>query len=175
MLSELGKESVIALRGPGSFFGEGCLDGRPERVTAVTTTNACEILRLDQSAVTRALADDPAFSRIFPAFLVDRTEKLKADLLDQIFHSSEKRRARILLTLAKSGITAEPNVIASSATQDVLADMVGTTRLRINQFMTKFRKLGYLDYDRAIRVHNALLDIIFEEPQNDDGAEPAQR
>ncbi len=167
VVSEQGKEGIIALLGPGSFFGEGCLDGRPMRTSTVTTTGACKIVRLRPDHVMRSLTDDPEFSKVFFRFLLGRTEKLKADLIDQLFNSSEKRLARILLTLANAGMDAKTNVIAFPVNQELLANMVGTTRSRINRFMNKFRKLGYIDYGDEIRVHNSLINIILDEASHD--------
>jgi CRP/FNR family cyclic AMP-dependent transcriptional regulator len=168
VISEHGKEGIVALLGPDDFFGEGSLDDRPLRTSTLTATSTCEIVRLSRALVVRMLGDDPAFSRAFLAFLLGRTEKLKADLIDQLFNSSEKRLARILLTLANSGMGGHSNLIALPITQDVLANMVGTTRSRINQFMNKFRKLGYIDYNGQIQVHNSLLNIILIDSQNSD-------
>lgn len=167
VVSEQGKEGIIALLGPGSFFGEGCLDGRPHRVSTVTAADACKIARLRPETVMQALTGDPGFARVFFKFLLGRTEKLKADLIDQLFNSSEKRLARILLTLANTGIDAKSNLIAFPVSQEVLANMVGTTRSRINQFMNKFRKLRYIEYDDRIKVHNSLLNVILDEHPHD--------
>ena len=158
--SERGKEGVIALLGPGSFFGEGCLNHRPLRTTTVTATSACKIACIQAESVARALREDPAFSRVFVNFLIARNEKLKDDLIDQLFNSSEKRLARILLTLANSWTGPESNRLPISVNQEVLANMVGTTRPRINQFMNKFRKLGYVEYDDDIKVHDSLINVI---------------
>ena len=175
VLSDQGKEGVIAMLGPGDFFGEGCLDGRTHRASTITTTNACEIVRLGRDAIRRALAEDTAFSQMFFRWILHRNEKLKTDLLDQLFYSSEKRLARILLTLANTGPGDTSRVISIPVTQETLAQMVGTTRARINQFMTKFRKLGYVEYDGTIRVNDALLNVILEEPGNGDDGRSTRR
>jgi CRP/FNR family transcriptional regulator, cyclic AMP receptor protein len=167
VVSERGKEGVIALLGPGNFFGQAVLDGRRKRVSTATTTSACKIVRLDADVVMQALAADPAFSRVFVRFLLGRTEQLKADLIDQLFNSSEKRLARILLTLANTGIDTQANLIAFPISQEVLAHMVGTTRSRINQFMNKFRKLGYVEYDDRIKVYNSLMNVVLQEDADD--------
>jgi len=163
VLSEQGREGVVAILGPGDFFGEGYLGGRLTRMSMVTATSACEVMRMDRATVARALEGDSALCKLFMTFLLDRNEKLKDDLLDQLFNSSEKRLARILMTLASSGLDDQSGMITVPITQETLANMVGTTRSRINQFMTKFRKLGYIEYNGQIRVHNSLLNIILND------------
>lgn len=164
VVSEQGKEGVVALLGAASFFGEGCLDGPPLRTSTVTAANTCRVVSIGKDVVQRALAADPAFASVFVRFLLGRTAKLKADLVDQLFNSSEKRLARILLTLAKAGLGSEISVIVPPVTQELLANMVGTTRPRINQFMNKFRELGHIDYDGSrIKVRNTLLDVILKD------------
>jgi CRP/FNR family cyclic AMP-dependent transcriptional regulator len=170
VVSEQGREGIVALLGPGSFFGEGCLDGPPTRFVTVTTTSPCKVVRLRPQAVKQAIADDPEFTRVFLKFTLGRAEKLKVDLINQLFDSSEKRLARILLALANTGTDAESNLIAFPVSQEVLAKMVGTTRSRINQFMNKFRKLGYVEYNGQIRVYNSLLNVILGDQASD--AEP---
>jgi len=162
---EHGKERAIAILGTGDFFGEGCLYGRRHRISTITAIGRSEIVHIGKDVIKHALAGDPAFARLFFQFILQRNEKLKADLVDQLFNSSEKRLARILLTLANRR-DAKSNFIAISITQETLANMVGTTRARINQFMRKFSKLGYIEYDGVIRVHNSLLNIISEETHN---------
>ncbi len=167
IFSEYGKEAVIGILGPGDFFGEGCLDGQLLRNSTIATTAACEIVRLDRPVVVAALNDDPAFAQSFMHFMLDRNQKLQADLIDQLFNSSEKRLARILLTLANTGLGTQSNTI-TMAIQEMLATMVGTTRSRINQFMNKFRKLGYINYNGHIEVNNSLLNLILhDQPQSD--------
>jgi CRP/FNR family cyclic AMP-dependent transcriptional regulator len=172
VISEHGKEGIVAILRPGDFFGEGCLGFRRTRATTVTAASACEIVRLGQATAIRALQEDPAFPAMFMEFLIERNEKLKDDFLDQLFNSSEKRLARILITLAKIDIGDQSSFVFPQVTQETLANMVGTTRSRINQFMTKFRKLGYVDYNGTIRVHDTLHDFILEDPSN---APPTRR
>jgi CRP-like cAMP-binding protein len=160
VISEQGREGVVAILRSGDFFGEGCLSYRLVRASMVTATCVCEIVRMERASAIRALKEDPAFSARLMKFLLDRNEKLKSDLLDQLFNSSEKRLARILLTLAGTGHDEQSNLITIPITQETLANMVGTTRSRINQFMTKFRKLGYIEYNGQIEVYNSLLNII---------------
>jgi CRP-like cAMP-binding protein len=166
ILSDQGKEAVIALLGPGDFFGEGGLNGRPDRTSSVIVTSLSEICRLNLDAIKRALAADPEFSKRFFKFILQRNEKLKADLIAQLFNSSEKRLARILLTLANPRPDEQSSVIPLPITQEMLAQMVGTTRARINQFMRKFRELGYIEYDGAIRVRDSLQNVILEDTHN---------
>jgi CRP-like cAMP-binding protein len=157
---------VITILGPGDFFGEGCMDGGLLRGSTITTTSACEIARFDRATISRAIAADPVFAELFITFILHRNQKLQADLIDQLFNSSEKRLARILLTLANTGLSAQSNVIGVPINQEMLANMVGTTRSRINQFMNKFRKLGYIEYTGKIKVNNSLLNLILhDQPQ----------
>ncbi len=162
VVSEHGKEGVIALLGPSDFFGEDCLDDRLWRPSTAITAGACKIARFSKDVISRAISHDAAFSNIFIKHLLGRNEHLKVDLADHLFNSSEKRLARILLTLANVGTGERSSVIAIPVTQETLAAMVGTTRSRINQFMIKFRKLGYIEYDGRIKVHNSLLNIILD-------------
>lgn len=168
VISEHGKEGVVAMLRNGEFFGEGCLVNRIARATTVTAASACEIVRLSRATAIRALNEEPAFSALFMDFLLSRNEKLKDDLLDQLFNSSERRLARVLLTLANTGLDDQAYMITIPISQETLANMVGTTRSRINQFMTKFRKLGYIEYDGQIRVHNSLMNIILNDKSRDD-------
>lgn len=168
--SEDGKEAVIAILGARDFFGEGCLNGQLSRRTSIATAGACEIAQFDQAMIKRALSDNPAFSNVFLNFLLRQNEKLKADLIDQLFSSSERRLARILLILAKIGQAEQSSVIALPINQELLANMVGTTRPRINQFMNKFRKLGYIEYNGRIKVHGSLLNLLLYDQSQDDEA-----
>ena len=163
IFSEYGKEAVIGILSAGDFFGEGCLDGKLQQNSSIAATSDSEIVRLDRAVIVRALRDDPAFAKLFVGFLLERNQKLQADLIDQLFNSSEKRLARILLTLANTGLGTQSNTITMAISQEMLATMVGTTRSRINQFMNKFRKLGYIDYNGKIEVKNFLLNLILHD------------
>jgi CRP/FNR family transcriptional regulator, cyclic AMP receptor protein len=165
--SESGKEAVLAVIGADRFVGEGCLRSRTARVVSVTTTSPSEIARFDRSLVLRALDTDPAFIMTFLHFLLDVNEKLRADLTDQFFSSSEKRLARILLMLSNIELGGEPSPIDWPVNQETLASMVGTTRSRINQFMNKFRKLGFIDYKDKIIVNDSLFGLILGEQKSD--------
>ena len=170
IISEYGKEAVIGILTPGDFFGEGCLDGQLLQNSTIATTSDSEIVRLDRAAVVRALHEDPAFAQLFMHFVLDRNQKLQADLIDQLFNSSEKRLARILLTLANTGLGTKTNTITMAINQEMLATMVGTTRSRINHFMNKFRDLGYIDYNGKIEVNNSLLNLILHDQSNSEAA-----
>ena len=170
IISEFGKEAVVGILSAGDFFGEGCLDAELSRKSTMTATADSEIVRMEKTAVARALHDDPQFTKTIVNFLLQRNRKLQADLLDQLFNSSEKRLARILLTLANSGGGPQSSTIPMAISQEMLATMVGTTRSRINQFMNKFRKLGYIDYDGKIEVRNSLMNLILESQHQDDEA-----
>ncbi len=161
--SELGKEAVIAILHAGDFFGESCLDKELLWSATITAVGDCKIAQFEKSTVIRALNDDPNFAKLFLTFLLSWNESLKADLIDHFFNSSEKRLARILLALSNVGEQGASHFIIVPINQEMLAKMVGTTRSRINGFMTKFRKLGYIDYDGAIEVHNSLFKIIAAE------------
>jgi CRP-like cAMP-binding protein len=167
--SDFGKEAVIAILDAGAFFGEACMDGRLLRTSTVAAVSDCRIARFERSAVMRALADDPAFLTIFLSFILGRSEKLKTDLVDHLFNSSEKRLARILLTLGHSGDAPISNFVTVPMNQEILAKMVGTTRSRINGFMNKFRKLGYISYNGKIEVHQSLFNVIVPEYEKADG------
>jgi CRP/FNR family transcriptional regulator, cyclic AMP receptor protein len=160
VVSDHGKEGVIALFGPGEFFGEGCLAGQTVRLASAVTTVASNIVRIDRASMIRLLHDQPAFAEKFMAFLVARNIQVEADLVDQLFNSSEKRLARLLLLLANFNNDGKLHPIVPKISQEVLAARVGTTRGRINSFMNKFRKLGLIEYNGSIKVHTALLNVV---------------
>jgi len=167
VFSERGKEGVVALLGPGSIFGEGCLIGHKYRTANAVATSACELVRIGTEAARRALAEDSSFAQLFFRWVLDRNEKLKAGLRDQLLYTNEKRLARILLALANGDTESRaPRAIPLPITQETLAQMVGTTRARINRFMKKFRERGYVDYNGMIRVHDSLRSIFLKESPN---------
>jgi CRP-like cAMP-binding protein len=168
ILSEFGKEAVIAILGPGDFFGEGCVEGQLPRRSTITAAGATEVARVERAVVIRALEEDPAFIRSFTHFLLDRNHKLQSNLVDQLFNSSEKRLARILLTLANSGTGPNSSLITIPVNQEMLASMVGTTRSRINQFMNKFRKMGFIEYNGHIKVNESLMNVILQDQVSDE-------
>jgi CRP/FNR family cyclic AMP-dependent transcriptional regulator len=166
VISEQGKEAVIAVLGPGDFFGEGCLNGHPLRLATVTAMDECVITRLAKAAMIAAIHDEPDFSELFMSYLLARNSRIEEDLIDQLFNSSEKRLARVLLLLANFGKEGKPEPIVGKLTQETLAEMVGTTRSRVSFFMNKFRKLGFIDYNGKLEVHNSLLNVVlYDKPE----------
>jgi len=163
VVSEQGKEAVVAILGANEFFGEGCLAGQAQRIATVTAMTECVIMRLEKGAVVDAIHREPAFSEMFIAHLIGWTIRVEADLVDQLFNSSEKRLARMLLLLANFGKESKPEPIIAKISQETLAEMVGTTRSRVSFFMNKFRKLGFIDYNGSIHVHSSLLNVVLHE------------
>jgi len=160
VVSDQGKEGVIALFGPGDFFGEGCLAGQLLRMASAVATAPSTLVRIERDVMSRLLHDKVDFSEKFMAFLVTRNMQVEADLVDQLFNSSEKRLARLLLQLANFNNDGELRPIFPKISQEVLAARVGTTRSRINYFMNKFRRLGLIEYNGSVKVHTALLNVI---------------
>lgn len=170
VISEQGKEGVLALLRQGDFFGERCLAGKDlRRNKNVVAASRCEIARFDCRLIQKALEEDTDFLRVFLQVVLDKSRKIQEDLVDQLFNSSERRLARILLSLAQTEVDADTNLISEPITQETLASMVGTTRSRISQFMTKFRKHGYIDYNGQIRVHRSLLTMVLGDESRDAG------
>jgi CRP/FNR family transcriptional regulator, cyclic AMP receptor protein len=160
VISEAGKEAVVALHGSGDFFGEGCLTGQPLRLATVIAITDCIIMRLDKAAIVRTLHDEPQFSERFMSYILARNARVEEDLVDQLFNSSEKRLARVLLLMANFGKEARPEPIIAKISQETLAEMVGTTRSRVSFFMNRFRKLGFIKYNGDLEVHNSLLNVV---------------
>src|ERR1700716_733900 len=152
VVSEQGKEAVVAMLETNDFFGEGCLAGQAQRIATVATMTDSVIMRLEKAAIVRVIHQEPAFSEMFIAHLLSRAIRVEADLVDQLFNSSEKRLARLLLLLANFGKDEKPEPILAKISQETLADMIGTTRSRVSFFMNKFRKLGLIDYNGSIEV-----------------------
>ena len=166
VISEQGKEAVVAILGPGEFFGEGCLAGQTQRIATVAIMTEAVVMRLDKTAIVRVIHKEPAFSELFIAHLLGRTIRIEADLVDQLFNSSEKRLARLLLLLANFGKEGKPEPIIAKISQETLAEMIGTTRSRVSFFMNKFRKLGFIQYNGSIEVHSSLLNaVLHDQPQ----------
>jgi CRP-like cAMP-binding protein len=166
VVSEQGKEAVVAILGPDEFCGEGCLTGQPRRMATAVAMTECEIMRLEKAAMVRVIHEEPAFSEMFVAHLLARTIRVEEDLVDQLFNSSEKRLARALLLLANFGKESRPEAINAKVSQEMLAEMIGTTRSRVSHFMNKFRKLGFIDYNGHLEVHSSLLNVVLhEQPQ----------
>ncbi len=159
-----GKEATIALVSGGEFVGEDCMvSAHPLRLSTATAMTECELLKISKAEMLRALSQESAFSNVFVSFLLVRNARMQADLVDQLFNSSEKRLARILLLLAQFGKESKPEVVVPKISQEVLAEMIGTTRSRVSFFMNRFRKLGFIEYNGEIRVHNSLLNIFLQE------------
>jgi CRP/FNR family transcriptional regulator, cyclic AMP receptor protein len=166
VLSEEGKEAVVALLGTGDFFGEGCLAGEALRLSTVSALTKSVIARISKADITRVIHEEPAFAELFISHLLARNSRVEEDLVDQLFNSSEKRLARILLLLANFGKEGRPEPIIAKVSQETLAEMIGTTRSRVSFFMNKFRKLGLIDYNGSIKVHSSLLNVVLrEQPQ----------
>jgi CRP-like cAMP-binding protein len=164
VISESGKEAVVALHAKGDFFGEGCLTGQPLRLATVTAMTDCVITRLEKAAIVRVLRDEPKFSEMFMAYLLARNSQVEEDLVDQLFNSSEKRLARVLLLMAKFGKEeGTPERVIAKISQKTLAEIVGTTRPRVSAFMNKFRKLGFIEYNGDLAVHNSLLNVVLHD------------
>ena len=166
VVSEQGKEAVVAILGTNDFFGEGCLAGQARRISTVAAMTDSTIVRLDKAAIVRVLHEEPAFSEMFISHLLGRAIRVEADLVDQLFNSSEKRLARLLLLLANFGKEAKPEPVIAKISQETLAEMIGTTRSRVSFFMNKFRKLGFINYNGGIEVHSSLLNVVLhDQPQ----------
>jgi CRP-like cAMP-binding protein len=163
VVSEHGKEAVIAILGPDEFCGEGSLAGQPLRMATARAMTTCEVMRIEKQALVRVLHEEPAFSEMFVAHLLDRTIRVEADLVDQLFNSSEKRLARALLILANFGKEGKPETVIAKISQETLAEMIGTTRPRVSHFMNKFRKLGFIDYNGHLEVHSSLLSVVLND------------
>ncbi len=163
VVSQHGKEAVVAMLGSNDFFGEGCLAGQAKRIATATAVTDSVIVRLDQMAIRRVIQREPVFSELFIAYLLGRTLRVEADLVDQLFNSTEKRLARLLLLMAKFGKEGKLEPIIPKVSQETLAEMIGTTRSRVNFFMNKFRKLGFIDYNGRIEVHTSLLDAVLHD------------
>lgn len=163
VISKQGKEAVIGILGLHDFFGEGCLSGQPLRMAAATAMTDCQIMRLEKAETIRVLHDEPSFSELFLAHLLTRNTRLEEDLVDQLFNSSEKRLARVLLLLANFGKEGKPEPVVAKISQETLAEIVGTTRARVSHFMNKFRKLGLIDYNGGLYVHSSLMNILLHD------------
>ena len=154
---------MVALLGEGHFFGEGCLAGQQVRMSTATAISECTIVRLEKAAAIRVLHDEPSFSELFLKYILSRNIRIEEDLVDQLFNSSEKRLARVLLLLANFGKEGTPEKVIPKMSQETLAEIVGTTRSRISFFMNKFRKLGFIDYNGELEVHSSLLNVVLHD------------
>jgi len=163
VISKTGKEAVIGLLKEGDFLGENCLTGEPLRLCSAIALTDCSLMRIEKNVMIKALHEEPALSEIFVAYLLARNTQYEADLVDQLFNSSEKRLARILLLLARFGKEGKPEALVPKISQETLAEMVGTTRSRVSFFMNRFRKLGFIQYNGGLHVHSSLLNIILHD------------
>jgi CRP/FNR family transcriptional regulator, cyclic AMP receptor protein len=165
VVSEIGKEATVGILNDGDFFGEGALGGQPLRMGSATALTDCELLQIDKKAMILALHREHTFSDLFVAYLLARNIRYEEDLVDQLFNSSEKRLARVLLLLAHFGKEGVPETVVPKISQETLAEMVGTTRSRVSFFMNRFRKLGFIDYDAGsgLRVHSSLLNVVLHD------------
>ena len=163
VLSEQGKEAIVAILGIGDFCGEGCLAGQPRRMATAAAMEESAIMRLEKAAMIRLLHDEPEFSERFMSHLLARNIRVEADLVDQLFNSSEKRLARLLLILAKFGKEGKPEPVIAKISQETLAEMIGTTRSRVSFFMNRFRKMGLIDYNGHLEIHSSLLNVVLHD------------
>jgi CRP/FNR family transcriptional regulator, cyclic AMP receptor protein len=164
VVSKVGKEATIAILSPTDFFGEGCLAGQPLRTGSATAMTDCELMRVDNNAMQSALHREHKLSDMFVAYLLRRNIRYEEDLVDQLFNSSEKRLARVLLLLAHFGKEGVPETVIPKMSQETLAEMVGTTRSRVSFFMNRFRKLGFVDYgESGLQVHSSLLNVVLHD------------
>jgi CRP/FNR family cyclic AMP-dependent transcriptional regulator len=172
VVSKAGKEATIAILSTGDFVGEGALAAVPGlRLSSASAITACTTLKIMRNEMIRVMHEEHDFSDLFLKFLLDRSMRIQADLVDQLFNSSEKRLARILLLMAEFGAQSGPEATIPKVSQETLAEMVGTTRSRVSFFMNRFRKLGFIEYDGRIRVHKSLLNVVLHDQLPDDNAE----
>jgi CRP-like cAMP-binding protein len=163
VISKRGKEAVVAIHGKDDFFGEGCLTGQPVRLATAVAMTKCSVLRIEKQVIERVLLDEPRFAERFIAYILRRNARVEEDLVDQLFNSSEKRLARLLLLMANFGKPGKPEPIIAKVSQATLAEMVGTTRSRINAFMNKFRELGFIEYNGDMKVNYSLMNMLLHE------------
>ena len=175
VLSRQGKEAVVGILEPGQFFGEGCLNGHQLRIATTTAVEECVITSITKEAMIATLHTEPKFSELFMAYLLTRNSRVEEDLIDQLFNSSEKQLARLLLLLAHFGTEGTPQPISVDISQETLAEMIGTTRSRVSFFMNKFRKLELISYNGKIEVHNSLLNAVLHEKPEIERDDPSSK
>jgi CRP/FNR family transcriptional regulator, cyclic AMP receptor protein len=163
VISQQGKEAVVAILEPGDFFGEGCLNGHAMRVATTSAMKECVVTRIEKASMIAALHNEPEFSAVFIAYLLARNSRVEEDLVDQLFNSSERRLARLLLLLANFGKEGKPEPIVGTFSQETLAEMIGTTRARVSFFMNKFRRLGFIEYNGKLEIHTSLLNMVLHD------------
>jgi CRP-like cAMP-binding protein len=162
IVSPKGKEVAVGMLGADDFFGESCLAGQPTRMVTATALTNCRIVRLEKAQAVQVLHDEPAFSELFLSHLLTRNIRLQEDMVDQLFHSSEMRLARVLLLLTNFGTDGKQERVIAKISQETLAEIIGTTRSRVSFFMNKFRKLGLIEYNGGLKVHSSLMNIIHD-------------
>lgn len=160
VVSRQGKEAVVAILGADEFVGEGCLTGQPKRLATASAMTECVTMRVEKTEIQRLLQEEPTFSQMFVSHVLARTARVEEDLIDQLFNSTEKRLARLLLLLANFGKEGRPEPLIAKISQETLAEMVGTTRSRVSHFMNKFRRSGFIDYNGHLEVHSSLLSVV---------------
>lgn len=163
VVSQHGKEAVVAMMEAGAFFGESCLAGQMVRTETVTAIENCSLMRIDKQAMIQLLHAEPRFAELFMSYLLAHSVRVQEDLVDQLFNSSEKRLARVLLLMAHFGKEGKPEAVIPKVSQETLAEMIGTTRSRVSFFMNKFRKLGFIEYNGELHVHSSLLNIVLHD------------
>jgi CRP/FNR family transcriptional regulator, cyclic AMP receptor protein len=163
VVSDRGKEAIVSILGPDEFFGEGCISGQAFRIATVDAMTESIVVRIEKEEIVHLLREEPLFSEMFMTHLLHRTMRVEADLIDQLFNSSERRLARLLLILANYGNEGKPEPILAKISQETLAEMIGTTRSRVSFFMNRFRKLGFITYNGHIEVHKSLLNLVLHE------------
>jgi len=163
VVNETGKEAVVAVLGPGDFFGEGCLAGQPIRIGTATAIAATTVLLIEKEEMIRVLHAEHAFADRFISYMLSRNIRIEEDLVDQLFNSSEKRLARTLLLLARYGKEDKPHKMVPKVSQEMLAEMIGTTRSRVNFFMNKFKKLGFIKYNGGLHIDTSLLSVVLHD------------
>jgi len=163
VVSTQGKEAVVAILDTGAFFGEGCLAGQQIRMSTASAMSDCSLMQVEKASMVRSLLDQPVFADLFLRYVLSRNIRIEEDLVDQLFNSSEKRLARLLLLLANFGKEGKPEPVIAQISQETLAEMIGTTRSRVSFFMNKFRKLGLIEYNGGMKVHSSLLNVVLHD------------
>ena len=166
VVSKQGREAVVAVLGTDEFLGEGCLIGQPKRLATATAMTDCVTMRVEKSEVLQVLLDEPAFSQMFISHILARNARIEEDLVDQLFNSTERRLARVLLLLANFGKEGRPEPIKAKISQATLAEMIGTTQSRVSRFMNKFRQMGFIEYNGHLEVHSSLLSVVLNDQPN---------
>jgi CRP/FNR family cyclic AMP-dependent transcriptional regulator len=166
VVSSQGKEAVVAILGADEFVGEGCLIGQPKRLATASAMTDCVTMRVDKAEIQRVLQTEPMFSQMFMAHILARNARVEEDLVDQLFNSTEKRLARVLLLLANFGKEGRPEPVNAKISQETLAEMIGTTRSRVSHFMNKFRQMGFIEYNGHLEIHSSLMSVFLSEQPN---------